>query len=152
MKNIEFKAKKEFPIPNKNNGSKFYLYYDNNITTQEFAELHSSVGWGKLQDYDLELIGKVIKKTSNIYVRDMYEKLVGLTRVFSDNIFTSYIADIVVNPEYQKQGIGTEMLEMVKQNFKGTGIFCEANFASSKLLENCGFIKRDNMFVYSLKN
>ncbi len=36
------------------------------------------------------------------------ERLVGAVRVLSDTIFRSYLLDLVVDPEYQRQGIGRE--------------------------------------------
>lgn len=38
------------------------------------------------------------------------EALVGILRAWSDGGFLGYIADLAVHPEYQRQGIGRELL------------------------------------------
>lgn len=39
------------------------------------------------------------------------ERLVGAARVLSDTIFRSYLLDLVVDPEYQRRGIGREIVK-----------------------------------------
>ena len=41
------------------------------------------------------------------------ERLVGIVRVWNDGGFLAYIADLAVHPDYQKHGIGRELLRLV---------------------------------------
>jgi len=54
------------------------------------------------------------------------ERLIGVVRVLSDKFIRSIIYDLVVDPEYQNKGIGTEL---VKQ--------CIAHFPKSEWLVRC---------------
>ena len=39
------------------------------------------------------------------------EKTVGCARIFWDKGYIAYLADVIVNPEYQGQGIGKKMVQ-----------------------------------------
>lgn len=47
------------------------------------------------------------------------EKLVGIIRVVGDGHSVVFIQDILVLPEYQSRGIGTELLQCIMQEYKG---------------------------------
>jgi ribosomal protein S18 acetylase RimI-like enzyme len=64
------------------------------------------------------------------------ERLVGAVRVLSDSIFRSIIYDLLVDPEYQGQGIGSELVR-----------HCFAQYLDSEWLvgldkKNIGFYKK----------
>lgn len=46
------------------------------------------------------------------------EKLIGLINALDDGELTAYVHYLLVNPEYQKDGIGTRLVEMIKQKYK----------------------------------
>ena len=46
------------------------------------------------------------------------EQLLGIIRVVGDGYSIIYIQDILVFPEYQRQGVGTALLEMVLKEYK----------------------------------
>ena len=71
-----------------------------------------------------------------------------MARVLSDFVFTTYIAEIIILPKFQNLGIGTAIIEEIKNSFKGTGIFCETTPPVDKFLEKCGFTRRENMVVF----
>jgi GNAT superfamily N-acetyltransferase len=52
----------------------------------------------------------------NVYV-GAYEgvKLVGLARVMTDFVFTSYLSDLAVDEAYQNQGIGKQLIREVQK-------------------------------------
>jgi ribosomal protein S18 acetylase RimI-like enzyme len=41
------------------------------------------------------------------------ERLVGILRGWTDGAFDGYVSDLAVHPDYQKQGIGRELLRQV---------------------------------------
>lgn len=43
------------------------------------------------------------------------DKLVGIARSLSDHSYVAYLADLVVHEDYQKQGIGKELIEATRQ-------------------------------------
>ena len=66
-------------------------------------------------DYDMEKAGNALAKTQNITAYDG-EKLVGCLRILSDGYFFGTITELLVLPEYQKQGIGSRLLRLAREN------------------------------------
>ncbi len=54
---------------------------------------------------------------ANYYI-GAYEngQLVGLARAMTDFVYTTYLADLAVDEKYQHQGIGKELIKMLKIN------------------------------------
>ena len=54
---------------------------------------------------------------ANYYI-GAYENgnLVGLARAMTDFVYTTYLADLAVDEKYQHQGIGKELIKMLKIN------------------------------------
>lgn len=130
---------------------KKYIYYkDKNIEPIEIIDLYTSVGWGKKVDYEENSIKLMIINTSAIiYSRDEHGLLIGLARVFSDFVITTYIAEIAVRPDYQSQGVGRLLMEKVNAEFKNTSIFFDSLPNAERFSEKCGFRKQKNMSVFS---
>jgi GNAT superfamily N-acetyltransferase len=133
---------------------KKYIYYkDKNIEPIEIIELYTSVGWGKTVDYEEKSIKLMIINTSAIiYSRDEQGLLIGLARVFSDFVITTYIAEIAVRPDYQNQGVGRLLMEKVNAEFKNTSIFFDSLPNAEGFSEKCGFRKQKNMSVFSKRS
>ena len=66
-------------------------------------------------DYDIEKTRKALSKTLNITAYDG-KRLVGCLRILSDGYFFGTITEFLVLPEYQKQGIGSRLLQLAKEN------------------------------------
>ncbi len=49
------------------------------------------------------------------------DRLVGVVRVLSDTIFRSVIYDLFVAPEYQKKGIGSELVNRCLEHYPDSG-------------------------------
>ena len=75
---------------------------------EEYIQLRNSIGW-KIFQYD-----KIKKGLDNsIYCVCVEEqgKLIGFGRIIGDGGTVFYIQDIMVEPSYQKQNIGTLIME-----------------------------------------
>lgn len=66
-------------------------------------------------DYDVEKTQNALSKTLNITAFDG-DKLVGCLRILSDGYFFGTITELLILPEYQKQGIGSRLLQLAKEN------------------------------------
>ena len=66
-------------------------------------------------DYDIEKTQNALSKTLNITAYDG-ERLVGCLRILSDGYFFGTITELLILPEYQKQGIGSQLLQFAKEN------------------------------------
>jgi len=65
---------------------------------------------------DLEAMESMLAH-ANYYI-GAYEngKLVGLARAMTDFVYTTYLADLAVDESYQHQGIGKELIRLLKIN------------------------------------
>lgn len=81
------------------------------LTAHSFLKLVNKVWPG---EYDREKTALAIKRTFNIIAMDGKE-LVGCVRLLSDGYFYSTITEILIDPAYQKQGIGKKLMELVFQ-------------------------------------
>ena len=61
-----------------------------------------------------ETVEKSVRNAScyGVYLDDV-NKLVGFARVISDYATTFYLADVIIDPEYQRQGFGTALVSYV---------------------------------------
>ena len=66
-------------------------------------------------DYDTKRTQDALSKTLNITAYDG-ERLVGCLRILTDGYFFGTITELLILPEYQKQGIGSRLLQLAKEN------------------------------------
>ncbi|MFV0516710.1 MAG: GNAT family N-acetyltransferase [Aminipila sp.] len=84
--------------------------YKNEIDIDNYLALRDSVNWRKIPRE------QAIKALAgSVYIVAAYdeEKAVGMARVVGDGTYMSLIVDVMVNPEYQNQKIGTNILNNI---------------------------------------
>lgn len=54
------------------------------------------------------------------------DRLVGAARVFSDDIYCTWMAEICVRPEWQGKGVGKALIKMINSRFGHTALYGEA--------------------------
>ena len=89
-----------------------YRVNDVKLTAYDFISFSNQVWNG---DYDLGQVDKALSKTLNITAYDD-DLLVGSLRILTDGYFFGTITELLVLPDYQKQGIGSELLKLAKEN------------------------------------
>ena len=87
-----------------------YIVDDQNLQAETFLAFVNQVWPG---DYDLEKTEQALAKTLNItaYAGDT---LVGCLRLLTDGYYFGTITELLVLPAYQKQGIGSRLLQLAK--------------------------------------
>lgn len=73
------------------------------------------------------------------------DRLVGTVRVLSDKTVRSEIYDLVVDPKYQKQGIGKELLSRCMKCFPNTEWFVRTNNEDKDFYKKMGFKDNDTV-------
>lgn len=76
---------------------------------QEIIDLYQSVGWTNYTSCP-EMLEKAYKNSLCILGAFEKEKLVGVVRVVGDGISIVFVQDILVLPEYQRQGVGSALM------------------------------------------
>lgn len=89
-----------------------YRVNDTKLVASAFIPFVNQIWKG---DYNSEHTQAALSKTLNITAYDN-EKLVGCLRILTDGYFFGTITELLVLPEYQKQGIGSKLLELAKEN------------------------------------
>ena len=82
------------------------------LSTADYQKLRATTGWDMFHD-------KVVERSlsADLFSVSIYDcdEIIGCGRVIGDGLMYFYIQDIIVDPVYQKKGIGTKiMLEIEK--------------------------------------
>ena len=89
-----------------------YIVDDQNLDVSAFISFVNQVWPGS---YDLEKTRGALSRTLNITARDG-EKLVGCLRILTDGYFFGTITELLVLPEYRRQGVGSSLLHLAKEH------------------------------------
>jgi GNAT superfamily N-acetyltransferase len=108
-----------------------------------FIELAQKV-WPR--EYDEDQAAQALHRTINIAAWGGM-RLVGLVRVPSDgNLFTT-VPEVMVDPAYQRQGIGRELMRRALAAAPGGRLFFGAQPGNEPFFERCGFKRGPVGFV-----
>lgn len=79
-------------------------------TAGEYNRLREAVGWGRYKD---EVIDAFLPGSLYCVCAIIGEEVIGMARVIGDGGLVFYIQDVVVAPEYQRQGIGSRLMDNI---------------------------------------
>ena len=104
----------------------------------DILKLHNKTDMGRA----IELKEKFLKAYKNRY-RIMTcwkeKELIGFGTVVSDGEMYSSIYDLVIDPTYQKKGIGREMIKRLLEGLEETCVLLTSTFGNEKFYECVGF-------------
>lgn len=89
-----------------------YIVDDRSLEAGWFLEFVNGVWPG---EYDMEKTQAALSKTLNITAYDG-ERLVGCLRILSDGYYFGTITELLVLPEHQKQGVGSKLQQLAREN------------------------------------
>ncbi|MBP3580673.1 MAG: GNAT family N-acetyltransferase [Clostridia bacterium] len=122
------------------------------FTKEELERLFLSVEWSSGRYPDKLVIA--MKNFSTVYSAWDGDRLVGMICAMDDGVMTAYVHYLLIEPDYQGQGIGRKLVEMVKEKYKDyLRLIVIAYDTEMNFYENCGFKKSDvssPMFITSL--
>ncbi|WP_040203475.1 GNAT family N-acetyltransferase [Neobacillus jeddahensis] len=75
---------------------------------EEMKEIYSSVGWTR---HTKEIIKQVFEASNVVALVTVNDRVVGFGRAQTDGVFNAAIYDVVVHPDFQKQGIAKQIIE-----------------------------------------
>lgn len=88
------------------------------ISFEEIFPLYEAVGWTNYTSNPTMLKNALEHSLFLISARDEEGNLIGFLRAVGDGFSIVYIQDIIVLPEYQRQGIGTQLIRQTLEYFK----------------------------------
>ena len=89
-----------------------YRIDDRQLNAAVFIAFVNKVWPGK---YDADRTAEALSKTLNITAYDG-ETLVGCLRILTDGYFFGTITELLVLPEYRRQGVGSSLLRLAKEH------------------------------------
>ncbi|MFN2283300.1 MAG: GNAT family N-acetyltransferase [Anaerolineae bacterium] len=110
----------------------------------QYNQLRATVGWGV---YAEDVIERALPDTLYCLCAFVDGELVGMARIIGDSGMVYYIQDVIVLPEYQRQGIGTQMMDRVMDYIRthashNTIIGLMAAYGKEPFYEKYGFTRR----------
>ena len=84
------------------------LEYTNVLSAEEYCELRAAVQW---QPIAKDQAQSGLDHSDYIVACRNADGIVGCARIFWDKGYIAYLADVMVKPEYQGQGIGKQLVE-----------------------------------------
>ena len=128
----------------KNQKISIFLSKDKNINLYALEELCDTVGWVRRP---LKKVKMAIENSFLIvslsYNENKQKKLIAFARATSDNTFNATIWDVVVHPEFQRQGLGKILINEIVTQLRHADINTITLFADPQVLnfyKNLGFI------------
>ena len=131
-----------------------YLHYDKS----EVLPLYESVGWILYVKHP-DVLEKAFANSLYILGAFEEEKLVGLIRCVGDGHSIVFVQDLLVDPEYQRKGIGTALMQRVLERYahvyqiqlstdnteKTKAFYRSLGFRSLEELGCCAFLKNGKL-------
>lgn len=121
------------------------------IEPHQLADLFISSGIRRPSD-DLTRMKKMLDNANLLITAWDGDKLVGVARALTDYSFCCYLSDLAVDKEYQRQGIGHELVTEIQ---KQIGDECMLLLISAPeamdYYPKIGFEKIDNAFIIHRK-
>ena len=122
------------------------------FTKEELQRLFLSVEWSS--GHFPEKLVLAMKGFSTVCSAYDGDKLVGMACAMDDGVMNAYLHYLLVDPAYQGQGVGRQLVGMIKQKYKDYLRIAVIGYdAELSFYENCGFVKSKDaspLFITSL--
>lgn len=132
----------------KKGGNRMIKYEERRPTPEELNYLLDSAGW-RLRDE------KIIQEALNCTLYSLCafddDQIIGYVRIIGDKTIFLHIHDLLVLPQYQKQNVGTELMNRVLQQIKefknvnpNINVYLGATKGNEEFYTKFGFTTRPN--------
>jgi ribosomal protein S18 acetylase RimI-like enzyme len=117
------------------------------LPPEQLAEVFRRSGIRRPVD-DLERIGKMISRADLLITARDDDRLVGVARSITDFCFCCYLSDLAVDRDYQRQGIGKELVRFTREAIGDqTMLLLIAAPEADDYYPRIGFSKMDRAWV-----
>ena len=122
------------------------------FSTSDLQQLFQSVNWMSA-NYP-ERLKKALDNCETVFTAWDNEQLVGLVNAIDDGELTAYVHYLCVNPVYQGQGLGSLLLDKIKEKYKDYLyiIVIAENEGLIKYYSKNGFQQGDGSYVFEIMN
>jgi ribosomal protein S18 acetylase RimI-like enzyme len=109
-------------------------YSDSDLSAASFVALAQRV-WPR--DYDLARVQTALARTANITAWDA-DRLVGSVRILTDGYLFATVPEILVDPDYQRRGIGRHLMIRALEHAPRGKLFLGAQPEATGFFERLG--------------
>ena len=110
------------------------------ISLKEFQSILEESGLARRRPMDdLNLLDRMISGSNLLVTARAEGQLVGLLRGISDHCYRSFIADLAVSQDYQRKGIGRQLLTIAREQAPEARLFLFSAEDAAPFYENLGF-------------
>ena len=109
------------------------------VAPKEIEDLRVAVGWDRSEGTHENILRKHFAYYT---VRNDDFSLIGYLSILSDGISNAFLLDLMVHPEYQKTGLGIDLVRTAIKDIKQAGIQCiqvTFNDDLEHFYKKCGF-------------
>jgi GNAT superfamily N-acetyltransferase len=121
------------------------------ISIEQILPIYESNGWSSARKPQ-RLHQALLNSQALVSAWDK-EKLVGIGNAISDGFLVVYYPHLLVNPDYQGQGIGIKIMAILKKRYEGMHMhMLVADSEAIAFYEKCGFTragKTEPMWIYA---
>ncbi len=95
----------------------------------QLCALFETTGWNREYHATPEELGHAVANSQFVVTAYLGDRLIGMGRVVSDGILHAMIYDMIVDPAYQRQGIGAQILRRlvewcIEAKIRDIQLFC----------------------------
>lgn len=126
---------------------------ENTLSAKEFKELLIKSTLGERRPInDVERIKAMIENANLIITARDGNKLVGIARSVTDFVYCTYLSDLAVADEYQKKGIGKELIRFTKKETPKATLILLAAPKAVDYYPHIGMSKHEACFLLKDEN
>jgi ribosomal protein S18 acetylase RimI-like enzyme len=134
-----------------NNKEQIQFKLDAIIKPEELSTVFKNSGIKRPSD-DLPRLKRMLENADILISAWDHDKLVGIARAITDFSFCCYLSDLAVDQQYQKQGIGKELIRVTQQQISEEVAFLLlAAPAAMEYYPHIGFEKIENGYIFPRK-
>ena len=112
-------------------------------------QLFLAVGWAQESDTTQDMLDHFnigFLNSNHVLTAWDHDKLVGCVRVLSDGHFRAVILDLAVLPEYQRHGIGRELVKRCREQYPSVEWLVQTDKAKG-FYKKIGFTVSNDVFL-----
>ncbi len=122
-----------------------------NIAIEPILQIYEANGWSSAQKPQA-LYQALLNSHALVSAWDG-ERLVGIGNAISDGFLVVYYPHLLISPDYQRQGIGKKIMEVLKKQYEGMHMhMLVADSEAITFYKKCGFSragKTEPMWIYA---
>ena len=110
---------------------------ETSVSIDDVLPLYQAVGWTNYTNQPQMLEQSLAHSLATYLARDG-EEIVGVVRLVGDGFSSVFVQDLIVLPSYQRQGIGSALMEKALGDFKDA---YQVQLATDQTEKNLGFYR-----------